>query len=150
MATALPIAHKWPDNRCLGWRVQDKLTGVWNPYIWMDYKTVNKRRTDFGAGIAYLHSSHGVRQTSGGWGNLAAKTNDIGNGNSIRRRIVVCQSPRMADNRSGSYVPIPVYRQHLRHPKSIRHRVYCQSCRTQLHRRQFGCRSLEWFRALRR
>lgn len=53
-------SRKWPDNKCLGWREQDKKTGVWGPYLWMDYQTVQKRRTDFGAGLVHLHQSIGL------------------------------------------------------------------------------------------
>ena len=50
----------YPNNNCLGWREQDKTTGAWSKYKWMDYKTVHQRKTDFGAGLMHLHKQAGV------------------------------------------------------------------------------------------
>lgn len=56
-------AKLYPNNNCLGWREQDPTTGKWSNYKWMDYKTVHKRKTDFGCGIKHLHDKAGVRTT---------------------------------------------------------------------------------------
>ncbi|KAG0634663.1 hypothetical protein HOY80DRAFT_894542 [Tuber brumale] len=60
--------QKWPNNKCLGWREQENVTGPWGPYIWMDYKTVQKKRADIGAGLSYLHIAHGVTEKQYGIG----------------------------------------------------------------------------------
>lgn len=53
-------SKKYPDNKCLGWREQDKKTRKWGPYQWMDYKTVQQRRLDLGAGIVQVHEELGL------------------------------------------------------------------------------------------
>ncbi|MCJ1296415.1 hypothetical protein MMC34_007981 [Xylographa carneopallida] len=45
----------YPDARCLGHRPFDTIKQEWGPYQWMDYKTVHRRKTQFGAGIVELH-----------------------------------------------------------------------------------------------
>ncbi|PWY79547.1 AMP-binding enzyme [Aspergillus heteromorphus CBS 117.55] len=52
-------ANRLPKNHCLGWRPYNRTTKTYGPYQWMDYQTVQKRRTDFGAGIVELHHRHG-------------------------------------------------------------------------------------------
>ncbi|KAI9933359.1 hypothetical protein ASPWEDRAFT_30200 [Aspergillus wentii DTO 134E9] len=48
-----------PKNHCLGWRPYNPTTKTWGLYEWMDYQTVQKRRTEFGAGLVELHNKHG-------------------------------------------------------------------------------------------
>lgn len=70
----LHTGQKWPKNNCLGWREQNKTTGAWGPYVWMDYETVQKKRADIGAGLSYLHAIHGVSFSGmGSLGTLVAK-----------------------------------------------------------------------------
>lgn len=52
--------QKYPNNKMLGWRERDVASNTWSAYKWLDYKTVNKRRADFGAGLRYLHEKVGV------------------------------------------------------------------------------------------
>lgn len=52
--------RKYPNNKCLGWRDQDKIKKTWGPYQWIDYKTVQERRTNLGMGLRYLHQKAGV------------------------------------------------------------------------------------------
>jgi len=51
---------KWPKNKCLGHRPYDTATKTFGPYVWEDYETVAKRRTNFGAGLVHLHKQAGV------------------------------------------------------------------------------------------
>lgn len=61
-------ARHYPDNRLLGWRAKDPMTGSYGPFQWMDYKTVHERRKNFGAGLRYLHEKIGVTDTNYGIG----------------------------------------------------------------------------------
>ncbi|CCX31992.1 hypothetical protein FPQ18DRAFT_321625 [Pyronema domesticum] len=54
--------RKYPNNKCLGWRDQDKIKKTWGPYQWIDYKTVQERRTNLGMGLRYLHQKAGITQ----------------------------------------------------------------------------------------
>lgn len=58
--TDVAIGRRYPSNKCLGWREKDKVKGTWGPYQWMDYKTVQQRRTNLGAGFVHLHQKAGV------------------------------------------------------------------------------------------
>lgn len=50
----------WPKNKCLGHRPYDPTTKKFGQYVWEDYETVAKRRTNFGAGLVHLHKQAGV------------------------------------------------------------------------------------------
>ncbi|KAI5787130.1 hypothetical protein EDC01DRAFT_174288 [Geopyxis carbonaria] len=52
--------RKYPNNKCLGWREQDKATKKWGPFVWMDYKTMHSRKNNLGSGLMYLNRKHGV------------------------------------------------------------------------------------------
>ncbi|KAL4801549.1 hypothetical protein BDV18DRAFT_148805 [Aspergillus unguis] len=47
-----------PKNDCLGWRPYNPATKTWGQYQWLSYGTVQKRRTDFGAGLVEIHQKH--------------------------------------------------------------------------------------------
>jgi len=59
---------KFPANRCLGWRPYNVATKTFGPYEWMDYQTVQRRRTEFGAGLIELHKHAGVTEQKYGVG----------------------------------------------------------------------------------
>ncbi|KAI5286145.1 hypothetical protein KEM54_000030 [Ascosphaera aggregata] len=48
-------AARYPNNNCLGWRPFNPVTKTYGQYQWMDYKTVQERRANFGAGIVEVH-----------------------------------------------------------------------------------------------
>jgi long-chain acyl-CoA synthetase len=50
----------YPRNRCLGHRPYDPVTKKFGGYVWQDYETIGKRRTNFGAGLVHLHREAGV------------------------------------------------------------------------------------------
>lgn len=52
-------ANRQPNAPCLGWRPYDPVTKTFGRYQWMDYRTVQKRRAAFGAGLVELHHKHG-------------------------------------------------------------------------------------------
>ncbi|KAL4894635.1 hypothetical protein BDV59DRAFT_175858 [Aspergillus ambiguus] len=52
-------ANRLPKSHCLGWRPYNPVAKSYGPYQWIDYQTVQKRRTDFGAGLVELHQKHG-------------------------------------------------------------------------------------------
>ncbi|MCJ1285327.1 hypothetical protein MMC26_004667 [Xylographa opegraphella] len=58
----------YPEARCLGHRPFDTVMQEWGPYQWMDYKTVHKRKTNFGAGIVELHKKAGITDDKFGVG----------------------------------------------------------------------------------
>lgn len=51
-------ANRQPKNHCLGWRPFNPTTNSFDPYQWLTYETVQKRRADFGAGLVELHQKH--------------------------------------------------------------------------------------------
>ncbi|KAL4993658.1 hypothetical protein BDV10DRAFT_178593 [Aspergillus recurvatus] len=51
-------ANDSPKADCLGWRPYNPVTKTWGQYQWLSYGTVQKRRTDFGAGLVELHHKH--------------------------------------------------------------------------------------------
>ncbi|KAJ5319378.1 hypothetical protein MYU51_017513 [Penicillium brevicompactum] len=51
-------ANRQPKNHCLGWRPYNSTTKTWDPYQWLTYETVQKRRAAFGAGLVELHQKH--------------------------------------------------------------------------------------------
>ncbi|QDS78192.1 hypothetical protein FKW77_005607 [Venturia effusa] len=51
-------ANKVPNNNCLGWRPWLPKTSTWGNYEWMNYKTVQGRRKDFGAGLIHVMTKH--------------------------------------------------------------------------------------------
>lgn len=55
-------ANRVPKNHCLGWRPYNPQTKAFGPYQWMDYQTVQRRRTAFGAGLVELHLKHGCHR----------------------------------------------------------------------------------------
>lgn len=121
--------RKWPDNKCLGWREQDKKTGVWGPYLWIDYKTVLKRRTDLGAGLIHLHESavslhQGRTRYNYNWRLIKCASGLITQ--KIRCWIVVRQPTRMANHRFSSHVAIALHCEHLRHAGALGYGIYHQ------------------------
>jgi long-chain acyl-CoA synthetase len=61
-------AQRAPRNRCLGKRPFDAAKQAWGPFEWEDYGTVQKRRADFGVGLAELHKRAGITDTKYGIG----------------------------------------------------------------------------------
>ena len=61
-------AQRFPHAPCLGYRPYDSAKQAYGPYEWLDYETVRKRRSDFGAGLVELHSREGVNGTNYGVG----------------------------------------------------------------------------------
>ncbi|KAF1961345.1 long-chain-fatty-acid-CoA ligase 1 [Byssothecium circinans] len=61
-------ATNYPKNRCLGHRPYDPVTKTFGAYEWQDYKTVQTRRKNFGAGLVHLHKQAGVTAQSYGIG----------------------------------------------------------------------------------
>lgn len=57
-----------PTSKCLGHRPYDPHTKIFGPYVWQTYSEVQKRRTDFGAGLVNLLESIGVTGTQHGIG----------------------------------------------------------------------------------
>ncbi|CAG8118052.1 unnamed protein product [Penicillium olsonii] len=55
-------ANRQPKNHCLGWRPYNPTTKTWDPYQWLTYETVQKRRAAFGAGLVELHQKHNCHQ----------------------------------------------------------------------------------------
>jgi long-chain acyl-CoA synthetase len=51
-------ANRQPKSDCLGWRPYNPTTKAWDPYQWLTYETVQKRRAAFGAGLVELHHKH--------------------------------------------------------------------------------------------
>lgn len=51
-------ANRLPKNHCLGWRAFNSTTKTFDPYQWITYETVQKRRAAFGAGLVELHQKH--------------------------------------------------------------------------------------------
>ncbi|KAJ5576293.1 hypothetical protein N7535_003219 [Penicillium sp. DV-2018c] len=51
-------ANRLPKSHCLGWRPYNSVTKAWDPYQWLTYETVQKRRAAFGAGLVELHQKH--------------------------------------------------------------------------------------------
>lgn len=51
-------ANRQPKNHCLGWRSFNPATKSFDPYQWITYETVQKRRAEFGAGLVELHLKH--------------------------------------------------------------------------------------------
>ncbi|KAJ5383269.1 AMP-dependent synthetase/ligase [Penicillium concentricum] len=51
-------ANRQPKNHCLGWRPYNSTTKSFDPYEWLSYETVQKRRAAFGAGLVELHHKH--------------------------------------------------------------------------------------------
>ena len=55
-------------RNCLGYRPYDSVTKTFGPYQWLDYGTVQRRRSYYGAGIAELHKRIGVTEEKYGVG----------------------------------------------------------------------------------
>ncbi|KAF2097134.1 acetyl-CoA synthetase-like protein [Rhizodiscina lignyota] len=53
-------ANGVPANRCLGHRPYDPTTKTFGPYEWQDYQTIQRRRTNLGAGLVDIHKGLGV------------------------------------------------------------------------------------------
>ncbi|KAJ5577750.1 uncharacterized protein N7459_006714 [Penicillium hispanicum] len=51
-------ANYQPKYHCLGWRSFNATTKTFNPYQWLTYETVQKRRAAFGAGLVEVHHKH--------------------------------------------------------------------------------------------
>ncbi|KAI5308791.1 hypothetical protein KEM55_004861, partial [Ascosphaera atra] len=52
---------KSANRPCLGWRPYDPVKKTVGDYVWMDYKTVQERRANFGAGIVEIHRKLGEK-----------------------------------------------------------------------------------------
>lgn len=52
-------ANRSPRAHCLGTRAYDPVKRTFGAYQWLDYQTVQRRRTAFGAGLVQLHEKHG-------------------------------------------------------------------------------------------
>jgi long-chain acyl-CoA synthetase len=61
-------AKQVPNNRCLGRRPYDPNTKVFGSYIWETYADVQRRKTNFGAGLVGLLESVGVHGRQHGIG----------------------------------------------------------------------------------
>lgn len=61
-------ATRFPHSPCLGYRPYDTAKNAFGPYEWIDYETVQKRRTDFGVGLVELHAREGITGTNYGVG----------------------------------------------------------------------------------
>lgn len=57
-----------PTNKCLGHRPYDPVTKTFGPYEWDDYQTIQRRRTNFGAGVVRIHKELGVAEERYGVG----------------------------------------------------------------------------------
>lgn len=58
--TDAQIAALLPQSSCLGWRPYDPVNKTFGPYEWMDYQTVQKRRTALGRALVELHEEIGI------------------------------------------------------------------------------------------
>ncbi|KIW30055.1 uncharacterized protein PV07_05832 [Cladophialophora immunda] len=61
-------AQRFPHAPCLGYRPYDSSKQAYGPYEWLDYETVRKRRSDFGAGLVELHAREGIQGANYGVG----------------------------------------------------------------------------------
>ncbi|KAF8468340.1 hypothetical protein BDZ91DRAFT_722461 [Kalaharituber pfeilii] len=61
-------AELYPNNKSLGWRERDPVTGTYGPYVWMTYKEVHERRKNLAAGLRFLHEKQGVTEEKYGIG----------------------------------------------------------------------------------
>jgi long-chain acyl-CoA synthetase len=57
-----------PNNKCLGHRPYDPATKIFGPYVWETYTDVQRRKTNFGAGLVGLLESVGVHGRQHGIG----------------------------------------------------------------------------------
>jgi hypothetical protein len=58
-----PPANRQPKAKCLGFRPYDPATKTFGPYQWIDYGTVQSRRTNFGAGIVEINKRAGLTES---------------------------------------------------------------------------------------
>lgn len=61
-------ANRIPNAPAFGFRSYNSAKKTFNPYEWMDFETVQKRRTDLGKGIVELHAREGITGTQYGVG----------------------------------------------------------------------------------
>jgi long-chain acyl-CoA synthetase len=61
-------AREVPNNRCLGHRPYDPATKTYGPYVWETYGDIQRRKTNFGAGLVGLLESVGVHGRQHGIG----------------------------------------------------------------------------------
>lgn len=61
-------AKRVPNNRCLGHRPYNPATKTFGPYVWETYGEIQKRKTNFGAGLVGLLESVGVHGKQHGIG----------------------------------------------------------------------------------
>ena len=61
-------ANRNPSRKCLGYRPFDPVKNQFGPYQWMDYRTVQKRRANYGVGIVEANRQAGVTDRSYGVG----------------------------------------------------------------------------------
>lgn len=53
-------ANRLPHSPGFGTRSYNSAKNVFNPYEWVDYETVQKRRTNFGRGLVEIHAREGI------------------------------------------------------------------------------------------
>lgn len=53
-------ANRIPNAPLFGSRSYNSAKNVFNPYEWVDYETIQKRRTDFGRGLVDVHAREGI------------------------------------------------------------------------------------------
>jgi long-chain acyl-CoA synthetase len=57
-----------PNAPCFGYRPYDSVKKAYGAFEWIDYETVQQRRTTFGAGLVELHAKEGITGTQYGVG----------------------------------------------------------------------------------
>ncbi|KAK5087922.1 medium-chain fatty acid-CoA ligase faa2 [Lithohypha guttulata] len=61
-------ANRTPHAPAFGYRPYNSAKNAFDPYQWIDYETVQKRRNDFGKGIVDIHAKEGITGTQYGVG----------------------------------------------------------------------------------
>ena len=61
-------ANRSPRNRCLGHRPYNSKTKTYGDYMYEDYQTIQRRRTNLGVGLVELHRRTGIIGTQYGVG----------------------------------------------------------------------------------
>ncbi|KAK5136424.1 hypothetical protein LTR08_003069 [Meristemomyces frigidus] len=61
-------AKRIPNRKCFGHRPYDPAAKIYAPYVWETYSQIQKRRANFGVGLASLHEQVGVTGTQYGVG----------------------------------------------------------------------------------
>ena len=61
-------AKRMPNSPGFGYRPYNSTKKTWEPYQWIDFESMQKRRTDFGKGLVEIHAREGVTGTQYGVG----------------------------------------------------------------------------------